>query len=202
MLSDTGPEDNVQVESHAESVPSTPAEECAAEDADENQVPVCTTWRMPKEKEPTGPIIYEETSDIVSTYMMRQHVDLLISSQFCFVCHNGGHLIACDEPGCRRVMCLSHIPKIQTLSKAVLKELHFRCPSCHTLKSRAHTDQEAEKAKSNPGKGKQQRKDRPATPYYVSHNSTLNTPSVLTISRLCIGQPPASPTSPNGWSFA
>ena len=34
-------------------------------------------------------------------------------------------------------MCLFHAPKIQALPKDDLEKLHFRCPSCHTVKSRA-----------------------------------------------------------------
>lgn len=34
-------------------------------------------------------------------------------------------------------MCLFHAPKIQALPKDCLEKLHFRCPSCHTVKTRA-----------------------------------------------------------------
>ncbi|KAI1788429.1 hypothetical protein LXA43DRAFT_1091789 [Ganoderma leucocontextum] len=141
-------------------------EEERAEDAAPEDVPTCTTWRMPKEKEPTGPINYTETSDT-----------------FCYVCHNGGDLIACDE--CRRVMCLWHAPKIEALPKAILEDLHFRCPSCHTLKTRGDAKQVEEEANNKqptppykkqptvpqgkeptPAKGKQLPKGRPAAPYY------------------------------------
>lgn len=39
-----------------------------AEDDGKDKKPICTAWRMPKEKEPTGPIKYIETTDIVSPY--------------------------------------------------------------------------------------------------------------------------------------
>ncbi|KAI1790814.1 hypothetical protein LXA43DRAFT_1095042 [Ganoderma leucocontextum] len=154
-----------QAESATEADPD-PEPQPHAEDTAPEEVPVCTTWRMPKEKEPTGPIKYNEKSDI-----------------FCFICHNGGDLIACDETGCRRVMCLWHAPKIEAVPKAVLKDLHFRCPSCHTLMTHAEGKPEEEKGKNQqptttdhrhppapqgkrPQKGKQPPKDRPATPYF------------------------------------
>ena len=58
------PQAGLQAESHEE----TAAEEGGAEgDSEDEVVPVCTSWRMPKEKDPTGPINYNEKSDIVST---------------------------------------------------------------------------------------------------------------------------------------
>lgn len=105
------------------------------------KVPICTTWRMPKEKEPTGPINYTESSDIVRS-IYSHHLQSLIFPQHCYLCQNGGHLIACDEPYCRRVVCLSHVPKIQALPKVILEGLHFRCPSCHGIKTRADAKQE------------------------------------------------------------
>ncbi|PIL32939.1 hypothetical protein GSI_05057 [Ganoderma sinense ZZ0214-1] len=136
--------------------------------------------KEPREKEPTGPVNYDETSDL-----------------------NGGNLIACDEDGCRRVMCMSHAPAIEELAVEIIVTLHFRCPSCHTLKSRtaSKAEQAVEKDKAIPRiakqpprapkkakprapkgqhvhvqKGKDEPKDKPAQPYYGLYYAGTETP--------------------------
>ena len=119
------------------------------------RVPICTTWRMPKEKEPTGPINFNEMSDMVR-YIVQNTFQTLNVAQHCYICQNGGDLLACDEERCRRVMCLKHVPKIQALPKNILDTLHFRCPSCHTVKSRAKAKlEEYKEMKKNPPIGLQ-----------------------------------------------
>ena len=119
------------------------------------RVPICTTWRMPKEKEPMGPIDFKETSDMVRSIVLNTFQNLN-ALQHCYICQNGGDLLACDEESCHRVMCLKHVPKIQALPKDILDVLHFRCPSCHTIKTRAKAKLEEDKEmKKNPPIGLQ-----------------------------------------------
>lgn len=78
------------------------------------------------------PIIVIDFSNSVSHYSADHSVMAFnMPPQFCYLCQNGGEAIGCDE--CPRVMCLKHVPQIAAVPSATRQNLHFRCPSCHTL---------------------------------------------------------------------
>ncbi|KAI1782229.1 hypothetical protein LXA43DRAFT_1069112 [Ganoderma leucocontextum] len=55
------------------------------------------------------------------------------SNSYCYICHNGGACIGCDE--CARIVCLPHVPQIEAVPEETRNTLHFRCPSCHTRRT-------------------------------------------------------------------
>lgn len=78
----------------------------------------------------------QNSRSLVSLRFINHLYLILMSCQYCSLCDNGGTLIDCNDPDCRRACCDECIPLLkELLAPEFPDEVKFECPSCHLKKN-------------------------------------------------------------------